>query len=396
MLQLAFVNFKQNSYLVVEGKSESDRFYIIQSGRVSCHHENEVPGSTPDCLGPGDFVGVIPCMSGHSQIETVMALTDVVAISVKREQYPELIAKNIPVALKIIRTFANKMRTLNDNLTKLTLKNTLVDSPEQLYGIAAYYEKMGMRDIATYGYYQYIKACPNGANIEAAKRKFITLKPLSHAVYLESNNDLIRNYPKNTMIFSECQSGHDMFLIQEGSVKISKVVDGNEVTLALLKKGDMFGEMALLENKPRSASAIAHEDCRLLTVNSANFNQMVTTQPQLIARLTTMLADRLWSMYRQLSNTQLFDPKAKLIDMLALQVEKAKITIAPKISYQTELTLQDLANMCGIPQDQQLRVLFNIQSDSHIRLVNNQILVPDVLELIKQAAFYRKQNTLHR
>ena len=60
------------------------------------------------------------------------------------------------------------------------------------------------------------------------------------------------------MIFSECQAGADMFIIQDGAVRITKVVDGQEVILAVLNKGDMFGEMSLLENKPRSASAIAH------------------------------------------------------------------------------------------------------------------------------------------
>src|SRR5574344_799235 len=197
------------------------------------------------------------------------------------------------------------------------------------------------------------------------------------------------------MVFSECQSGQDMFIIQEGSVRITKVSDGNEVTLALLKKGDMFGEMALLENKPRSASAIAHEDCRLMTVNRQNFDQMVSTQPQLIARLTTMLADRLWSMYRQLSNTQLHDPLAKMIDLLALQVEKIKITIAPNVSYQTDLTAYDVANMCGIPQDEQASPMYKLSTDSHVRIVDGKILIPDVLELFKQAAFYRKQNS-HR
>ncbi|MFA6937638.1 MAG: cyclic nucleotide-binding domain-containing protein [Treponema sp.] len=393
MLQLSFVNFRKDSYMVVEGKSESDRFYIIQSGRVRCHHENEVPGATPDMLGPGDFVGVIPCMSGHSQIESVVALTDVVAISVRRDQYPELIMRNTPVAMKIIRTFANKMRTLNDNLTQLTLKNKVIDSPEQLFAIAAYYEKVGQPNIAIYGYYQYLKACPRGENVEKAKQRFLALKPRTHAVYFESNNDLLRVYPKDTMVFSECQSGQDMFIIQEGSVRITKVSDGNEVTLALLKKGDMFGEMALLENKPRSASAIAHEDCRLMTVNRQNFDQMVATQPQLIARLTTMLADRLWSMYRQLSNTQLHDPLAKMIDMLALQVEKIKITIAPNVSYQTDLTAYDVANMCGIPQDEQASPMYKLSTDSHVRIVDGKILIPDVLELLKQAAFYRKQNS---
>ena len=100
-------------------------------------------------------------------------------------------------------------------------------------------------------------------------------------------------------------------------------------------------------------------------------------------------------MYRQLSNTQLNEPLAKLIDMLALQVEKAKITLAPNVSYQTDLTPYDLANMCGIAQDQQATPLYRLQTDPHVKLVDGKILVPDVLELFKQAQFYRKQNS-HR
>ena len=275
MLQLSFVNFRKGSYLVVEGKAESDRFFIIQSGNVRCFKATDAPGGPIKLLGPGDFVGVIPCMSGHSQIETVIAITDVTGISVRRDQYPELIMRNTPVAMKIIRTFANGMRSMNETLTKLTLNNVVADTPEHIFDVADYYDKAGFSDIAVYAYYQYLKACPRGLNAGRAKERFIVLKERTHAVYFESTPDLMRVYPKSTMIFSESQNGPDMFIIQEGQVKISKVVDGNEVTLAMLKKGDMFGEMALLENKPRSASAIAHEPCKLMAVNRQNFDLMV-------------------------------------------------------------------------------------------------------------------------
>ena len=393
MLQLSFVNFRKGSYLVVEGKAESDRFFIIQSGNVRCFKATDTPGGPIKLLGPGDFVGVIPCMSGHSQIETVIAITDVTGISVRRDQYPELIMRNTPVAMKIIRTFANGMRSMNETLTKLTLNNVVADTPEHIFDVADYYDKAGFSDIAVYAYYQYLKACPRGVNAGRAKERFIVLKERTHAVYFESTPDLMRVYPKSTMIFSESQNGPDMFIIQEGQVKISKVVDGNEVTLAMLKKGDMFGEMALLENKPRSASAIAHEPCKLMAVNRQNFDLMVATQPQLISRLTTMLADRLWSMYRQIDNANLHDPLHKLIDILALQVEKTKINLSQQnVQYQTDLTPYDLANMCGLPKEQQAESLLRLQSDSHVRFVNGKILVPDCRELVKQAAFYRKQN----
>ncbi len=393
MLQLAFVNFKPNSYMLVEGTPNSDRFFIIQSGKVKCYHETAIPGSIPATLGPGDFVGVIPCMSGHSQTENVVAVTNVVAIMVRRDQYPELIMKNTAVAMKIVRAFTKEMRTLNDNLTELTLKKTIAETPEELFYIAEYYENMGLYDIAAYGFYQYLKECPKGANIEDAKRHFVVLRKKANAPYLENNGDLVRSYPKNTMIFSECQYGGDMFIIQEGSVKISKVVDGAEVTLAVLSKGDMFGEMALLENKPRSASAIAHDACRLMVVNRENFDQMVATQPQLIARLTTTLADRLWSMYRQLANTQLSNPREKMIDMLALQIEKQKITPVRGQAYMTGLTLKDVINLCGITQHDQPEAIYQLQNDPNIKIMDGKIRIPDVPELIKQAAFYRKQNT---
>ena len=351
---------------------------------------------SPEILGQGDFIGVISCMSNHSQIDTAIAISDVVCISVPRDQYPELIEKNTPVAMKIIRTFANRMRQMNDTLVQATLNNSSIQSSEQIFKVALYYDKIKQPNIAIFAYYQYIRANPKGDNVMEAKKRFMALRNSSRAVYFESNQDLLRVYPKNTMIFSENQSGADMFIIQEGKVKISKIVDGTEVTLAILKKGDMFGEMALLENKPRSASAIAEEECRLMTVNKSNFNQMVSTQPQLVARLTTMLAERLFVMQRQLANSLIKSPLEKMLDMLALQVEKSKITFAQKgkTSYQTDLTVQDIATMCGLTQQEQKLNLYSFMSDPHIKIVQDKIFVPDCLELIKQAAFFRKQSTI--
>lgn len=376
--------------MVVEGKEDSDHFYIIQQGNVQCYKASG-SGLAPVLLGPGDFVGVVPCMSGHLQIETAIAVTEVTAIAVKKDQYPDLIVKNTPVALKIIKTFANRMRVMNEMLTKATLHSVTAESYEQIFKVAQYYEKTGRLNIAIFAYYQYLKTKPQGQSADIAKKQFVSLKPRTSAVYFEPTQDLARDYPKDTMIFSEAQSGSDMFIIQSGEVTISKVVNGNEVTLAVLQKGDMFGEMALLENKPRSASAIAHSDCRLMVVNRANFNQMVCSQPQLVARLTTTLAERLWSMYRQLDNANIKEPLFKMIDMLSLQIEKQKIAIgSTKKSMQTELTAKDLANMCGIPNQLQPKAIYDFEQDNHIKMINGKIFIKDMSELTKQAAFYRK------
>lgn len=392
MLQLQITNFKRGSYIVVEGKSDSDRFFIIQQGTVQCF-KSSGSGIQPFKLGPGDFVGVVPCMAGQLQIETAIALTDAVLISVKKDQYPDLIVNNTPVALKIIRTFAARMRQMNEMLTKATLNTVTQSNDDQIFSVAKYYESSMQLNAAVFAYYQYLKTKPVGPNADIAKQKFVSLKQRTNAVYFEPSEELVREYPKDTMIFAEGQSGSDMFIIQSGEVSITKVVDGNEVTLAVINKGSMFGEMALLENKPRSANAIAHSNCRVMVVNHANFNSMVSSQPQLISRLTTTLAERLWSMYRQLDNANLSDPYHKMIDMLSLQIEKQKIDIDHLLSKSqtTELTPKDLANMCGIPNEMQPRVIYDFTTSSLVKVDNGKIVIKDVPELVKQAAFYRKQ-----
>ena len=394
MLQLSFASFKRNSYILIEGTPPTDRFYIIQQGKAQCYHETPIPLSTPAVLGPGDFVGVIPCMSGRDQVESVVAMTDVSAIVVRRDQYTDLIEKNAPVALKIVRSFAHSMRSLNDSLSQATLKDSSVVTPELMFSAGSYYEDNDMLDAAAYAYYQYIKEAPMGQDYDLAVKRFGALrKQKLNAVYFEPTAELVRQYPRNTMIFCEGQKGSDMFIIQDGVVRIVKVVGGQEITLALLKKGDMFGEMALLDDSLRSATAIANENCKLMVVNKGNFNQMITTQPQYISKLTTILSDRIWSMYRQLVNTQLPDMRCRLIDMLALQIEKMRVSTPRGVAYHSDLTIEDLMKLCGVPQDEYGMTSMQLQTDQHVKIQSGKITVPDVMELIKQAAFYRKQNT---
>ncbi len=392
MLQLSFVNFRKDTYILIEGKQITDCFYIIQSGHVKLIHQNQIPGAENQVLGPGDFIGVISCMSKRFQIETAMAMSDVVCIAVRHDQYPALIEKNAAVAMKIIRTFAQRMRNLNEMLMKQTLNNSSSDGPEHMFEVAEYYDSIRKFDISCYAYYQYLKFKKDGEPAKKALHRVAALQKTSKAVYLEPSNDMLRTYPAETMIFSESQSGADMFVIQRGSVKISKIVNGTEVTLAVLKKGDMFGEMALLENKPRSASAIAKDDCVLMTINKSNFNQMVATQPQLIAKLTTTLSERLWSMHRQLANSLLSgNPLAKMTDILALEIEKQRIFLKKGTQYQTNLTVEDVATMCGLTKNEQAKALCSFSNSPLIKLMAGKIFIPDCLELVKQAAFYRKQ-----
>ncbi len=399
MLQLAFVNFRKGSYILVEGKAESDRFFIIQGGKVRITKDTEVVAEEGgNVLGPGDFIGVVSSMSGHSQIETAMAITDVTLISVRRDQFSELIEKNTPVAMKIIYSFTRKMRYLDEALTRITLKKNVETDISHLFNIGEYYAKQGKYNLALYAYYHYLKNAASGQFAALARERFMALKSMgADASRLEpKSGEMARVYPKESMIFCECQPGAELYIIQKGQVKITKIVDNNEVLLAVLKTGDMFGEMALLENKPRSASAIAFDDCQVLAVNRQNFNQMVSTQPQLIARLTTTLADRIWLMYKQLANTLISDPVGRMYDMLVIQLEKSRISFAAGKSYTFDFGIAELMNMCGLPKENTRALASEFLRDPTIRLVDDRIASIDIQELEKQAAYRKKLLDLER
>ena len=397
-LQLAFVNFIKDSYIVVEGKRNADRFFIIRSGKVRIFKEVQIIAEEQDVLGPGDFFGVVATMSGHSHIETAQALTDVTLISVQRDQFSQLIQGNAPVAMKIIMLFSKRMRFLDEALTRLTLKNKAAEEdPSHIFNVAEYYAKHNQYKQAFYAYHKYTKYCPKGGNFQAAVERMKKIAPYIKDPQRDFKpGEMARSYVKDSIIFCEGEPGDELFIIQKGSVKIIKITENSEILLAVLKTGDIFGEMALLESKPRAAGAVAYEDCQLMAVNRDNFQQMIKTQPQLIAKLTTLLAERIWLIYKQLANTQINDPLGRMYDMLQIQVDKKKVDIDTATSFSFDFGLKELINMVGLPQADGALVGKKMMENRVIQIINDKLYIRDVKEIVKQNGYYRKMQQLEK
>ena len=110
----------------------------------------------------------------------------------------------------------------------------------------------------------------------------------------------IVRFKRGEVIFQEGELGTEMYIIQSGKVRIYKEMEGAQQTLAIFEKGDFFGEMAILEGLPRTATAVAEEDCELIRVNSANFVQMIRVNPEIAIRIMRKLSTRLRETTEQL------------------------------------------------------------------------------------------------
>jgi CRP-like cAMP-binding protein len=91
----------------------------------------------------------------------------------------------------------------------------------------------------------------------------------------------------------EGESGDEMFVVQKGRVRLTRNVAGEAAEVAVLGKGDFFGEMSLLEGQPRTESAVAVDESEVLRVNGLVFNKMVTSNAEIAVRMIRKISKRL-------------------------------------------------------------------------------------------------------
>ncbi|TGM52448.1 Crp/Fnr family transcriptional regulator [Leptospira vanthielii] len=386
------VTFPANSYIIVEGKKDANNFYIIREGKVRVTRETAVVGEDPNqVLGPGDFFGVVAAMSQHPQIESATSLTNVSLISVSYDQFGTLIQKSTAVAMNIIRFFSMKLRQFDTTITRLSFRNAVEEDPNELFKIGEYYFQQQNISHASFAYQSYLKHLPNGQFVPQAKLRLQTMNQPFQAAAIDYTK-FNRNYKDSEMIFCEHEPGKELFILQSGKVKISKIVNQNEVMLAVLQAGDIFGEMAILDNKPRSASAVAAGDVELLAINKANFEGMVKAQPQLATRLITLLSERIWIAYKQLANLLLKDPQGRIVDTLMTLAEKNRIKVAAKQAYNFEIGTKDLLKMVGLTDPKDELIISDImKNNKFIRMDMGKIVCSDMAELEKLVQFYHKK-----
>jgi len=103
----------------------------------------------------------------------------------------------------------------------------------------------------------------------------------------------IVTHPMGDIIFSEGDIGTEMYILQSGTVELFKQIAGETRVLATLEKGDFFGEMSVLEDLPRTASARAKTDVELVKINGAMFDTMLKSNTEIAVRMMRKLSRRL-------------------------------------------------------------------------------------------------------
>jgi CRP/FNR family cyclic AMP-dependent transcriptional regulator len=164
-----------------------------------------------------------------------------------------------------------------------------------------------------------------------------------------------REFRAGEVLFREGERGEEMYVIQSGVVQILKKVGEDERPLATLGRGEFLGEMAILNDKPRTATAIVLEDAKCLVIDAATLEQMIAKNSEIALRLVKKLARRLDSADEMIQILLNPDPKARVL--LGLKRHAEGFGEDTGLGVRVHVSSEGLAHEVGVEEAQVRDVL---------------------------------------
>ena len=187
-----------------------------------------------------------------------------------------------------------------------------------------------------------------------------------------------KKYRDGQMIFAEFELGDTFYLIQSGQVELIKLDGGAQKTLAILKPMEMFGEMAILESSPRSATAIAHGDCVLLEFNSKNFQSLMMGLPELAMRLLKLFVSRMYDSKSRYLLLKKQNPHERLAETFVRLVSEIPAENRTGDEQVINANVELLVRLSGLTEEQTRSALEDFANDKRIEVQMGRILIKKV------------------
>lgn len=205
-----------------------------------------------------------------------------------------------------------------------------------------------------------------------------------------SNDDVLfqrigKVFPVGTIVCKEGETGNEMYVIQSGKVKITKVLGGEERVLATLGAGDFLGEMSILNNRPRSATAEVTEEAKVLVVEPKMFESMIRGNVEIAVRIIKTLAKRLQETDDQITRLMIKDANSRVIHTLAQMAENDGEAVDSGIKISTNQ--DDMVQKTGLDAEQVNEVLDKVVQRKLITVAADHIIVSDIEKLRKFLEF---------
>jgi CRP-like cAMP-binding protein len=197
-----------------------------------------------------------------------------------------------------------------------------------------------------------------------------------------SSYAVIRAVKRGTTLFAKGDAGNSLFAVCDGTVKItSPSADGKDAVFNLVHEGGIFGEIALLDGRPRTANAVAATDCQLMVIDRRDFLPLLRSQHELAVKIIDVLCARLRHTSEQVEDVIFLDLPGRLAKALLRLAQNGG---APPSDRKLTITQREIGEIIGISRESTNKQLRDWQKRKWIKLERGgvRVLRPDALAAI--------------
>jgi len=191
-----------------------------------------------------------------------------------------------------------------------------------------------------------------------------------------------RPFRGGEVIFHRDDPGQVLYVIKEGKVKICLISpDGQEISLAVLGKGDCFGEFAIFDSLPRSADAVAMEKVECYTLQRSDFHNAVMKNPKIAIQIMEVLTKRLRNTDEMIEDLIFLDVPGRVAKKLLELAESHGVEVEDGMRIDVRLTQQELASMVGASRESVNKVMGYFMDKHFISTDKHRITLHRITEL---------------
>ena len=397
------MQYTKGSVIYFEGDHD-DRIFIMQQGSVlltSTDIESGLP--VAEQVKSGEFFGVKSAFGHFGREETATALVPTIAVTLTVQEFEHLFSNNKQLIMKMLRVFSNQLRQIHKK-TESILNNIAEDQQTGMLAVAKCFTDDEAYRSACDIYIKFLKRYPNATNKEEVAKLYSEAKmrndrAMAHARTKETIESIdpedsslkvfslpaferfAKQYEPGEVIISEYEPGDSFYLIQSGKVQLVKLVNGSLKNLDILKPGEFFGEMAILDNSARSATCMASGPVKCLEFNKENFELLITGNPQIALVLLKLFCKRIYDQKRRFRILCIKDLQARVADVF-LMLDEMNPTLNPnEKTRKFHVTMADIAHWAGLSAEVTRDEINKLVEKRKIEVYDGYMIVTNIVDM---------------
>ncbi len=378
-----------------------ERVFILQKGILLLSSQDIETGKTvTEQVKPGEFFGVKSALGHFPREESATVLSDCSVVVLTVQEFENLFSGNKQIIMKMLKVFSGQLRQIHRKINAI-LNSAPVDQQTGMLEVAkSFYAEEQFRSCCDVCI-KILKRFPDTSyKVEIAKlyedakkrnglvRQREVVEDYADspdasmkAFELPAFERFAKTYEPGEVIISEFETGDTFYLIQSGSVQLIKCANGNQKNLDILKTGEFFGEMAILDNSPRSATCMAKTRVKCLEFSKENFEALITGNPMISLKLLKLFCKRIYDQKRRFRILVIEEPHARLADVFLMLDEMNPQAAINDRTRKFNVTVPDVASWAGLTQEVTRDEINRLVEKRKIEVYDTYILVNNIVDM---------------